>query len=157
ALPGAERERRDRRVGDILQVEEAQQLASLRARFVLATRHARKPQRRREEAAVAAAMAAEQDVLEHGERAEQRHVLERAPDAERGDLVRAHREERATVEVDAPAVGAVEAAQAVEERGLARAVGPDDAGDLARAHTERKRVERDDAAEPQRKVRDVEQ
>ena len=77
-------------------------------------------------------------------RAEQRQVLERAADAERGDAVRRRLEQRAALERDPALAERVEARQAVEQRRLAGAVRADQADDLAapRRRTTRRRARR---------------
>ena len=62
------------------------------------------------------------------------------------------------VEGDAAGAGAVGAGDAIEQAGLAGAVRPDDRHQLARASTGKRHVvERDDAAESQRDVLDVQE
>ena len=110
----------------------------------------RQAQRVGDEARRGAAVAADLDVVEHGHAVEQRHVLERAADAELRDGVAGAAQDRAALEQDVAVVGHVEARQAVEERGLARAVGTDQAGNLARRHVEGDAVQSHDAAEADR-------
>src|SRR5437773_1758038 len=94
-----------------------------------------------------AAVDADHDVLEHGQRREEGEVLERPPDAELRDPMGRQPEDRTAVEADITLVGRGEAAQAVEERRLAGAVRADEADDLPRVHVEGDGVEREDAAE----------
>jgi hypothetical protein len=61
------------------------------------------------------------------------------------------------VERDRAAVAFVEARQAVEERGLAGAVRSDQTDDLPRIDAERDAVQRDDAAEANGDIGDLEQ
>ena len=84
-----------------------------------------------EHARAHAHVAAEHEVVEHGQAAEQRDVLERARHAERGDRARALAGDVAALERDAAGVGLVEAGDHVEQRGLARAVRADDGEDAA--------------------------
>ena len=97
------------------------------------------------------------DVLEHGQRREEREVLERPPDAERRDAMGRQPEDRAAVEADVASVGRVEAAQAVEERRLAGAVRADEADDGAALDVEAEPVEGDDAAEVNREIAHAQQ
>ena len=76
-------------------------------------------------------MAADQDVLQHGEGGEQADVLEGAGDAGGQDLVRRQAEQLAALEADGAAGGGHEAGDDVEEGGLAGAVGADDGDDAA--------------------------
>ena len=97
---------------------------------------------------VGAAMAADHDVLPHRQRSEQREVLERAADAERGDAMDRVARQRAPFEGDRALVEAVEARETVEQRGLAGAIGPDQPADLAARDVEADLIEREHAAEP---------
>src|SRR5712691_1677591 len=74
---------------------------------------------------------ADEDVLDGRHVVEEPDVLERATDAECGDLIGAKPDERAALPRHRAVVGRVEAGEDVEERRLARAVGPDDGGDPA--------------------------
>ena len=114
-------------------------------------------QRVGQEIAAAARMPADPHVVEHALRAEQRQVLEGARDADLGDAMRRPRQQRAPGEQDVAPVRRVEAADAIEQRRLAGAVRTDQAEDLALVQRERDAVERDDAAEPQRDVANLEQ
>ena len=92
-------------------------------------------------------VAADEHVVEHRQRREQREVLEGASDAEPGDAVRRHSQQILAVEHDTTAGRLVQAADAVEERGLAGAVRPDQRADLALLDREGEVGERDDSAE----------
>ena len=107
----------------------------------------RQAQRVGEEAAARAAVPPDHHVVEHAHGAEQRQVLERAPDAESGHAMARHREQRHSIKRDVAAVALVEPRDAVEERGLAGAVGADQPDDAPRRNVEGHPVERDDAAE----------
>src|SRR5213595_2243048 len=122
--------------GDGRQVEEREQLARALADLRLLAPHPRQAQRVAEEVAARATVDADHHVLEHGERREQREVLEGAADAEVGDAVRRQRQQRAVAEADVPPLWRVEPAQAVEQRRLAGAVGADEPDDLALGHVE---------------------
>ncbi len=82
---------------------------------------------------------ADHHVLEHGHAREQREVLERAADAERGHVMRGVADDRLALEDQVAAVRRVEPAHAVEQRGLARAVRADQPDDVARAPCRRRR------------------
>jgi hypothetical protein len=97
------------------------------------------------------------DVLEDGQRREQRHVLERAGDADLDDLVGGDAQEVPLVERDLAGVGLVQPADDVEEGGLAGPVGADQGADLALLDGEREAVERHDAAEPDPDLFDTQQ
>ena len=101
----------------------------------------------REHARAHAHVAAEHQVVEHGQAAEQGDVLEGARDAERGDVARLLLGDVAAFEHDAAGVGLVEAGDHVQQRGLAGAVGADDGEDAAAWHVERHVLHGGDAAE----------
>ena len=103
------------------------------------------------------ACAADEHVLEHGHRAEQLDVLERARDPAPDDPVRRRAQQALAVEDDLALVRLVQPRDQVEERRLAGAVRADQADDLALADVERDVVDRDDPAEPPRHVLDREQ
>src|SRR4029077_11392888 len=124
--------------------------------FLLAA-HPPQAQRIADEIAPAARMSADPDIVEHRLRREQRQVMEGTADADLGDAVRRPAEQRAAVKQDFAAVRRVEPAHAVEQRRLAGAVRPDQAEDLSLFDRERNTVERDDTAEPQRDVTDLQQ
>src|SRR3989442_7421814 len=139
-------------VGERAEVEEAEELARALAGRRLLAADPREPERVRQDVAARAAVDPDHDVLEHGQRREEREVLERPPDAERRDAMGRQPEDRAAVEADVASVGRVEAAQAVEERRLAGAVRADEADDRSLVHVERDGVEREDAPETDREV-----
>ena len=72
-----------------------------------------------------------QQVLAHGQPAEQLDALEGAGDAQPGPAERRHAPQVVAVEADLAAVGVDDAGQAVEQGGLARAVGADQPHQLA--------------------------
>ncbi len=76
------------------------------------------------------AVLAHHRVLEHRHVGEQLHVLERAGDAQPGDLAGRAAQDRFTPEHHVAAVGCVEPGDDVEHRALARAVGTDHRHDL---------------------------
>src|SRR5262249_3776640 len=96
---------------------------------------------------LAAALQADEDVLENRHRPEDVDVLERAGDAAPHDRVRRLAQEALAREDDRARVGLVEAGDQVEERRLAGAVRPDQPDDLAGLDVERHVVDGDDAAE----------
>jgi hypothetical protein len=102
-------------------------------------------------------VAAEEQVVEHGEVFEQLDVLEGPGQAGPGDAVRLQPGQVAAVEADAALLGPVQARQAVEQRGLAGAVGADDGEQLARPDLEAHRAEGPDAGEAQVQVVDPQQ
>src|SRR5262249_29532024 len=146
-LARAERERTHGRLRNFRQPELRQQRHRMLTGALLDAGGEWQADRGGEEAAATAAMRPHHDILEHAHGAEERQVLERAPDAEGGDPVSRHLEERPVLEQDAAALGAIEPREAVEERGLAGAVRTDEAANLALAYVERHAVERHDAAE----------
>ena len=115
------------------------------------------PRRAGEETRVHEVMAAEQHVLEHGERAEQAEVLEGARDAHPRDRHWSTAAQALAVEADRSLLRPVDAVQAVEDRGLARTVGTYDREELAGPHVERDVRERRDAAKAQRHVPHLEE
>ena len=102
-------------------------------------------------------MSAEQQVVEHRHLREQLDVLERAGDAQGGDLVRAQTLDAAALPADVADLGDVHLADGVEDRGLAGAVGADDREQLAAVDAERDVVDRQHPAEAQLDVVELEQ
>jgi hypothetical protein len=100
---------------------------------------------------------ADADIVRHRHIRKQRHVLERAADADVADLVRRLGENALTFDQDVAFAGLIEPAETVEERRLARAVRTDQTQDLALAHVEGDAVQRDDAAEHDADVANGEQ
>ena len=147
ALLRAEGQRRHRRIGYALQLQQRKELASPVARLGIGTGGVGQAQRRGEKAAARAAVAPDHHVLEHAHRAEQREVLERAPDAERGDAMARDAKQRAAGEGDVAALARVKPRNAVEERGLAGTVRADQADDASGRDVEGHAVEGHDAAE----------
>jgi hypothetical protein len=90
------------------------------------------------------------DVLQHGQAAEQADALQRAGDAEGGQLVRAQPGELAAAEADRAGLRADEAAQDVQQRGLPGAVRTDDPGDPAPGGGQRDILQGRQAAEADR-------
>src|SRR5919108_1790673 len=90
---------------------------------------------------------ARHDVVEHAHALEERDVLERPGDAQRGHVGRGQVRAVAAGEADRALVGMVEAADDVEQRGLAGAVGPDDRQELAALDDHAHLVQRQQRAE----------
>ena len=93
------------------------------------------------------ALGADHDVLDRGQAREQPDALQRARDAQAGQVVRVDAGEGRPAPAHRAARGPHEAADHVEQRGLAGPVGADHADDLAACHVERDVVERGEAAE----------
>src|SRR5690606_20259171 len=102
---------------------------------------------RRQQAAAFAEVAPRHDVLEGAHVEEDLQVLERAPDAGRGERVRRQAGQFASVERDAAGARHVDAGEQVEQRGLAGAVRADDRVNRARVDRKRQSLHRVDAAE----------
>ena len=92
-------------------------------------------------------VAADHDVLDHAQLAEQPDVLKRPGDAAAGDRVGRAAGDLGAVEADRPAVGPVQPRDDVEGGRLARAVGTDEGVDVAAAHRHVEPVDGGDAAE----------
>jgi len=107
-------------------------------------------QRVGEKAGRRAAVASHLDVVDDRHAIKQRHVLERAADADARNGMTRLTQDRAALEQDVASVGHVEAGKAVEERGLAGAIGADETDNLARRHVEGDAVQRHDTAEADR-------
>ena len=102
-------------------------------------------------------MSADEDVLEHRHAAEEAEILKGPADPQRGNAVARRQGELAPFEKDGAALKPIKPAEAVEKRGLARSVRPDEPADLPRRDLEGDAVERDDAAEADRKIADGKQ
>ena len=139
------------------QPEEFDLLRCAASRRAFLAGHPRQSQRTGEKAAAHAAVRAQQHVVEHAHRVEQRQVLEGAADAQRGDAVSRQRTEVQSVEAHAPGVRFVQARHAVEQRRLPGAVRTDQAAHRAALHGEGDAVECDDAAEAHADALDGEQ
>ena len=90
------------------------------------------------------------DVLQHGQPVEQRHVLERAGDAQVGDQMPRRRQNRYALEPDFALARLIQAAEAIEQRGLAGAIGADQSEDLSLLDIEGYVVEGNHAAKADR-------
>jgi hypothetical protein len=150
ALLDRKRQTSGRQMHERLQVHESDELERAVRYAPLFLLPAGKPEGVGDEAGRRAAVAADLHVVEHCHAVEQRHVLERAADAELGNDVPGLGEDRAAFEQDIAVVGNVEPRQAIEEGGLACAVRADQPGDLAGRDVEADAVERYDAAEAHR-------
>ena len=157
ALLGAERQAGNRGMGDVFEVEIAEDFVNAVVDRGLAAANPGQFQRVADDVAIGAGMGADPDVVEHRKIGEQSDVLEGAADADFGDPVRRPRQDALALHQDVAGARLVEPAQAVEERGLAGAVRPDQAEDLALFHVERYAVQRNDAAEHDADVANREQ
>src|ERR1700730_18633380 len=92
-------------------------------------------------------MTPQHDIVEHRHAAEERDVLERAGDAEHGDLRWAGAGDVLALEDDRAGVGPVEPADHVEEGSLAGAVWANDRDEPAAAAGERHTMQRPPRAE----------
>ena len=102
-------------------------------------------------------MQADEDVVEHAQRAEHLRVLERARDAAARDRVRREIEQALAGERHAAGIRPVEPGEDVEDGGLAGAVGPDQPEDLALRHLEAHVGERRQPAEADGEILDAQQ
>jgi hypothetical protein len=134
-------------VGDVIEVEIADDLVDVLVEFGLAAADPAQFQRVADDVAVGAGMSADADVVEHREIGKQCDVLEGAADADFGDPVRRPRQDAHPFHQDVARARLIESREAIEERGLAGAVGPDQTEDLALMHVERHAIQGDDAAE----------
>ena len=131
------------------------QISSTRATWRRSAR-AVQPQAAGEEAAAGEVVASEHDVVARGGAGRQRDVLERPPDAEAREPVRAQRGELGLAEPHGARGRPVEPADHVEAARLARPVRPDQGVDRAGLDGELHAVQRRDAAEAQRHAVDDE-
>ncbi len=92
-------------------------------------------------------MAANHDVIQHGQPIEQRNVLEGATNADRRDTMPWHRQDGLAIEQDFTGTWLVQPAQAVEQGGLAGPIRSNQAGNLPSRDVEADVVQGDDAAE----------
>src|SRR5439155_27383860 len=115
----AERQIAHRNLRNLAQIQKVDQSGDALVQFPLLAGDEWQSQRILQKAAARPAVAPDQDVLEHRHGAEEPKILERTPDAERGDAVAWRLEQRATLEFDQAAIELIEPAQAVEERRLA--------------------------------------
>ena len=143
----------DRRLADVLDLQEVDDLLDLRPVLELLALGAPEVDRLLEERRLHPQVAAGHDVVQHRHALEQRDVLERARDALARGLVRAPSACACVPRnVIAPELRMVDAVDHVEHRALARAVRPDDRADLVLAHVEAHVGERLHAAEGERDV-----
>jgi hypothetical protein len=94
-------------------------------------------------------VAADQQVFEHAQVAEQAEVLEHPRDAVARDVVRLLADQLAALEQDRADLRAVHRRDAVEERGLARAVRADHRLQMTLRHGQRHAIDRAHTREPQ--------
>ncbi len=102
-------------------------------------------------------VAADADIVHHGEIGEQRHILEGAADADLGDLVRRARQDAGAFHQDVAGRRLIETGQAVEQRGLAGAVRADQPRICPLCMSKVDAVQGDDAAEHDADVANGEQ
>ena len=81
--------------------------------------------------------------------------MERSCDTDTRELVRRYARHVATAELHGAGLRPIEAAEQVQRAGLARTIWPDDAGDGTGLGSERDVLNRSDAAERYREIRDV--
>jgi hypothetical protein len=98
----------------------------------------------------------DQQVLQNRRMLEKLDVLECARDAKLGDAMRREAGQLAVLIQDPPARRRIQEPDQVEDRRLSGAVRPDDREHLATLHLERHIVDRDDAAELDAEVLDLE-
>ena len=127
-----ERQRRRQPNGDVVAVQPFQRRMGPLAQLALVAIRPRQRQQRAGEPGAAEALGADHHVLEHGQSLEQPDALQRARDAQLGELGGAVASELAAAPLERAGLGAHEAADHVEQRRLAGAVGPDHAEHLAR-------------------------
>ena len=142
----------DHAVAVVLQFEELDDLLDGAAELQLGLAHLRREQHVLPPAGVAVAVAADEQVLQHGGVLEQLDVLEGAGDAEAGDLVGREMGDLLALEGDEARSRPVQAADEVEDGGLAGAVGADQREHLVRPHLEGDVVDGLEAAELHRQV-----
>src|SRR5262245_10754322 len=94
-------------------------------------------------------MPTQHQVVEHGEIAEKRDVLERAGHAARSDLVRGKANDIGAIEDDTTSLRAVDTREHIEYRGFAGTVGTDDREQFAAADIERDAIDGFHAGERQ--------
>jgi hypothetical protein len=141
---------RDERAGELdALLDPVRKRRRREVRAVAQPHHVEDLERLRRSRVPAAAVSADEDVLEHRHRAEELEVLERARDALAHDLERGLLQERSAVEEHVARVRPVQPRDDVEGGRLARAVRADEPRDLPLLDVERHAVERDDAAEAQ--------
>jgi hypothetical protein len=134
-------------MGDVLEIEIAQDVMDAFVERGLAAADPGQPQGVADDVAVGAGMGADPDVVEHRQVGKKCDVLKGAADADFGNLVRRAFEDAHAFHQDVAGARLVEPGEAVEERGLAGAVGPDQAENLAVVHVKGHAVQCDDAAE----------
>ena len=144
-------------MGDVFEVEIAQDFVDPLVERGLAAADPGQFQRVAENVAVGAGMGADPDIVQHRKIGKQCDVLEGASDADFGDPVRRALQDAPALHQNVAGARLVEPAQAIEEGGLAGAVRPDQAEDLALMHVKGHAVQRDDAAEHDADVANREQ
>src|SRR5215470_1243379 len=141
-------------MAEALELDELDDLLDRRALAHLLAAHTWQEQQLGERTGAHARMTAGQQILDHGHVGKQLAVLERARNAETGDVVRRASAKLLAAETDVTAA-AVETADAVEHAGLAGTVRADQGEQLCGLDRERDAVEHDESAEPQREPFDL--
>ena len=144
-------------MGDVVEVEVADDFVDALVEFGLAAADPGQSQRVADNVAVGAGMRADPNVVEHRQIGKQRDVLKGAADADFRDPVRRTRQDALAFHENVAGARLVEPAQAIEQRGLAGAVWPDQAQDLALMHVKGHAVQGDNAAEHDAYVANCEQ
>src|SRR5208337_1918176 len=121
----------DRRLADVLDLEEVDDLLARLTMLDLLVERRPEAERLPDEPALHLEVASGHDVVERRHAPEQGDVLEGAGDAALGRLVRLHPRPRPAAIGDLPVLRMIEAVDYVQHRGLAGAVRPDDGADLA--------------------------
>ena len=134
-------------VGEVLHVEDRQQLQRTLVRLALAPPIRRRAQDARERGVRLGVVQTDLYVLLHRHGVEQADILKRTGDAHAVDLVDRLAARVVTVEQNRPARGRIHFGEQVEHRGLACAVGSDKASDLGLADGEVEVVDRLQTAE----------
>src|SRR5207302_9395163 len=148
----AEREIGDQLLAAPLELEELDDLLHAAPMGRLLAARAPPEETAGEHARAHVAMAAEQDVVEHGHPAEQLHELERARDPVRGDPVWPQALDRCFAEHDSTGGRSIKSTDAVQETRLAGAVRPDQRRQRARIDRQADGAQR---AQPLEVERDV--
>ncbi|MGY3585120.1 hypothetical protein ACVIF9_003797 [Bradyrhizobium sp. USDA 4350] len=151
-LAHAVRQPRDQLVAVRLEIEEFDHLLDPAAMRLLAGPDARQEQEFLPELGGGMAVAADQQIAQHGRILEQLDVLEGARDAEPGNVVGRLLGDVLILEEDLARGRRIDPRDQVEDRALAGSVGPDDREDLALLDREADRIDGLEAAEMQGQV-----
>src|SRR5215813_9270880 len=146
-----------RRLADGLDLEEVDDALDERAVLELLTPGRAPPDRVEQERAAHLQQPSRHDVVEDAHPLEQRDVLKRAGNAERGDVGWSQMRPITASKENPTFRRVVEAANHVQKRRLSRPVGPDDRQDLARTDLEAHAAQRHQRPEPDTDALDGEQ